>query len=315
MLDLSIIVISFNTRELTLRCLESVFKYTKGLSFEVVVVDNASDDRSVAEIKRKFRSKVTVIKNTENVGFGTANNQAMKIAQGRYYCLLNSDTLLIGNIFDRMIDWYDQNTYVPIRSKINFERFKMSSIPRGTIKRFPIGVIGCKLLNPDRTEQHSIGKFPTVSVVFTRLFMDRLIKPFMPGNIVEVDYVMGAFMLLKREVFERTNGFDEKMFMYVEEVDWCFRIRKSGFSVVYWDDASIIHYGGQSSKNGRKNRIIQNIEGYLYFYKKYYSSFDLMIIKNMIRVKSLASIFLGRIIKSKYLVETYSDVLRLISKN
>jgi GT2 family glycosyltransferase len=314
MIDLSIIIISFNTRELTMRCLESVFKYTKGVPFEVIVVDNASEDKSAQEIKRKYRNKVTVIKNSENVGFGAANNQAMKIAQGNYFCLLNSDTLLIGNVFERLLEWFDQNTYIPIKSRFNFERLGLSSIPSNTVKRYPIGVIGCKLLNPDRTEQFSIGRFPTPSVVFRRLFMDRLLRPIMPGRVTEVDYVMGAFMLLKKEVFERTGGFDEKIFMYVEEVDWCYRIRKTGFSVIYWDDAAIIHYGGQSSKNGRKDRIIQNLQGYLYFYKKHYSQGQLKLLRIMIRLKSLSSILVGRLLGNKYLVETYSKMLQFIDQ-
>jgi GT2 family glycosyltransferase len=128
-----------------------------------------------------------------------------------------------------------------------------------------------------------------------------------------VDYVMGAFMLIKKEVFERTGGFDEKIFMYVEEVDWCFRIREKGFSVIYWDDASIIHYGGQSSKNGRKNQILQNMQGYLYFYKKHYSGMDMFLLKLMMRVKSLVSISIGRSRQNRYLTETYSEVLRILS--
>jgi GT2 family glycosyltransferase len=105
MLDLSIIIVSFNTLDLTMKCLESVFKYTKGVKFEVIVVDNASTDKSPTEIKKKYRQKVVLIKNKENIGFGAANNQAMAVAQGRYFCLLNSDTVLIGNVYDRMIEW------------------------------------------------------------------------------------------------------------------------------------------------------------------------------------------------------------------
>ncbi len=219
MFDVSIIIVNFNTRELTMKLLESVFKYTRGVTYEVIVIDNASEDKSAAEIKRKYRNKVTVIKNKENVGFGAANNQGMAIAQGRYFCLLNSDTLLIGNVFEKMIEWFDQNTFVPIKSsrKINPEEFNLSSLPHGTVKRYPIGLIGCKLLNPDRTEQYSIKRFPTLGTMFGNLFLSRFIRPGMPDKITEVDYVMGAFMLLKREVYERVGGFDERIFMYVEE--------------------------------------------------------------------------------------------------
>ncbi|MDQ3098561.1 MAG: glycosyltransferase family 2 protein [bacterium] len=311
MLDLSIIIINFNTRDLTMKLLESIFKYTRGVTYEVIVVDNASEDKSVSEIKRKYRAKVTVIKNKENSGFGAGNNQAMNIAQGRYFCLLNSDTLLIGNAFEKMIEWFDQNTFVPIKSsrKINPEEFNLSSLPHGTIKRYPIGLLGCKLLNPDRTEQYSIKRFPTLSTMFGSLFLERFIRPGMPEKITEVNYVMGAFMLLKREVYERVGGFDEKIFMYVEETDWCYRIRKHGFSVVYWPDVSIIHYGGGSAIRGRKDQILNAFAGYRYFYRKHYKKTSYTWLIALIKIKSYSSLLFGRLTGNKYLVSTYTEAL------
>lgn len=311
MFDLSIIIVNFNTRELTMKLIESIYKYTRGVTFEVIVVDNASEDKSAAEIKRKFRNKVTVIKNKENVGFGAANNQAMAIAQGRYFCLLNSDTLLIGNAFEKMIEWFDQNTFVPIMSsrKINPEEFNLSSLPYGTVKRYPIGVIGCKLLNPDRTEQYSIKRFPSLSTMFGNLFLERFVRVGMPDKITEVDYVMGAFMLLKREVYERVGGFDEKIFMYVEETDWCYRIKKHGFSVIYWPDVSIIHYGGSSAIRGRRDQVINAFRGYRYFYRKHYKKTAYTWLVIMIKIKAYSSLIVGRLTGNKYLTSTYSEVL------
>ncbi len=294
-----------------MKLLESIFKYTRGVTFEIIVVDNASEDKSAAEIKRKYRNKVTVIKNKENVGFGAGNNQGMEIAQGRYFCLLNSDTLLIGNVFEKMIEWFDQNTFVPIKSsrKINPEEFTLSSLPHGTVKRYPIGLIGCKLLNPDRTEQYSIKKFPSIGSMFGNLFLERFIRRPMPDKITEIDYVMGAFMLLKREVYERVGGFDDKIFMYVEETDWCYRIRKHGFSVVYWPDAAIIHYGGQSAIRGRRDQILNAFRGFRYFYRKHYSKRSYTWLLAMIRLKSYASLLFGKLTGNKYLVGTYSEAL------
>jgi GT2 family glycosyltransferase len=314
MLDLSIIIVSFNTLDLTVKCLESVFKYTKGISFEVIVVDNASDDKSASEIKRKFRTKVNVIRNKENVGFGAANNQAMEIAAGRYFCLLNSDTVLIGNVFDRMIEWFDQNTFLPIKSsrRIRPGSFSMDSIPSGTLKRLPIGLIGCKLLNSDRTEQYSIRTFPTLSQIFKELFFSRLMRKSMPSKITEVDYVMGACMLLKREVYERVGGFDPNIFMYVEETDWCYRIRSHAFSVVYWPDAAIIHYGGQSSPSGRKGQILNLFKSYQYFYKKHFGEKQLKRLQFLLRLKCYLMLVLGRILRNNYLLSTYSEALNIV---
>jgi len=314
MLDLSIIIISFNTRELTMKCLESVFKYTKGVKFEVIVVDNASTDKSASEIKRKYRNKVEVVKNTENVGFGVANNQAMAVAQGRYFCLLNSDTVLIGNVYDRMIEWFDQNTFVPIRSSIRFRdhSFSLASIPTGTVKRLPIGMIGCKLLNPDRSEQYSLGKFPWFFELLKLLFFDKFTRRSMPKKATEVDYVMGAFMLLKREVYERTSGFDPNIFLYVEELEWCFRVHEQGFAVVYWPEASIIHYGGQSSVRGRRDQIINIFRGYLFFYRKHCSKTQQKFATTLLKTKAYISIFVGKLINNRNLVLTYKEALQAI---
>lgn len=315
MIDLSIIIVSYNTLDLTMKCLESVFKYTKGVDFEVIVVDNASTDKSPTEIKKKYRQRVEVIKNKENLGFGAANNQAMAIAQGKYFCLLNSDTVLIGNVFEKMIEWFDQNTFLPLRSsvKIGDRMLSLSSIPYGTLKRLPIGLIGCKLLNPDRTEQYSLGHFPTLAHIFRKLFFDR-IPHHMPSKIVETDYVMGAFMLMKREVYERAGGFDEQIFMYVEETEWCYRIRQEGFSVVYWPDASIIHYGGQSAVRGRKDQVINIFTGYMYFYKKHFRRDQLAALKTLIRLKCYVSLLIGKVTQNRYLQETYSEALQVIKE-
>ncbi len=316
MLDLSIIIVNYNTLELTMKCLESVFKYTKGVTFEVIVVDNASADKSTVEIKKKYRSKVQLIKNKENVGFGAANNQAMNIAQGRYFCLLNSDTVLIGNVFERMIEWFDQNTFLPVRSsfKIGTHSFSASSIPLNTLKRLPIGMLGCKLLNSDRTEQYSIGYFPTLQHIFMRLFFDRIPKR-MPQKAVETDYVMGAFMLMKREVFERAGGFDENIFMYVEETEWCYRIKQQGFTVVYWPEASLIHYGGQSAVRGRRDQVLNIFKGYLYFYKKHFRPDQVAVLRLILRAKSYFSIVVGKITHNRYLQDTYSEALQVIKES
>jgi len=316
MIDLSIIIVSYNTLDLTMKCLESVFKYTKGVEFEVIVVDNNSIDKSSTEIKKKYRQKVNVIKNKDNLGFGAANNQGMAVAQGRYFCLLNSDTALIGNVFEKMIEWFDENTFVPVKSsfKLGTGILPMGTIPKGKLKRMPIGMIGCKLLNPDRTEQYSLGKFPTLSHISHKLFFDR-IPLHMPSKIVESDYVMGAFMLMKREVYERAGGFDDQIFMYVEETEWCYRIKQQGFSVVYWPDGSIIHYGGRSAVRGRKDQIIQIFNGYLYFYKKHFRRDQLVRLKLLLRLKCYLSLLVGKFTNNRYLQETYSEALSVIKNS
>lgn len=294
MLDLSIVIISYNTCDLTVKCIESIFKYTKGLQFEIIVVDNASSDKSVVTIARKFKSKVILIKNKENVGFGSANNQGMAIAQGRYICLLNSDTLLIGNLFEKSLDWFDQKALVEVGS--------------------PVGMMGVKLLNPDRSEQESYGGFPTLSRVFSRVVLGHFLPVRLADKLRKVDYIKGACMLLKRDVFEKVGGFDSNVFMYVEEVEWCYRVKKSGYAIVYWPYASLIHFGGASSPSGNRAIFSHIFNGYRYFYKKHYSTWQLSFLETILRAKASAMVLFGIILGKPHFVETYKSVLEAMKR-
>lgn len=294
MLDLSIIIVNFNTKDLTIKCIESVFKYTSGIRFEIIVIDNASEDGSVAAIARKFKSKVTLIKNKDNVGFGAANNQGMSIAQGRFICLLNSDTVLIGNLFDKVVEWFDQKALVEVGSAV--------------------GVVGVKLLNPDRSEQESFGNFPNLWHVFTTVMLGRFLPVRLPGKLKKVDWVKGACMVLRRDVFERVGGFDPQIFMYVEETEWCYRIRKAGYAIVYWPYGSLIHYGGASSATGKRAIFRYIFNGYRFFYKKHYASWQLTTLESMLRFKALAMIALGKVMGKRHYVEVYTGVLDELRK-
>ena len=290
MVDLSIIIISYNTCELTVKCIESIFKYTKGVNFEVIVVDNASTDKSVLTIARKFKSRVTLIKNKENVGFGVANNQGMSVAEGRYICLLNSDTLLIGNIFEKVLDWFDHKALLEIGSSV--------------------GMVGVKLLNPDRSEQESYGGYPTLARVFGRVMLGHFIQVGLSDNLKKVDYVKGACMILKREVFETVGGFDPNVFMYVEEVEWCYRVKQAGYTIVYWPYGAIIHFGGASSPSGNRVIFSHIFNGYRYFYKKHYSRWQLLILELILKAKAHAMVLFGILFSKPHFVDTYRSVLQ-----
>lgn len=294
MIDLSIIIISYNTCELTIKCIESIFKYTKGVTFEIIVVDNASADKSVVTIARKFKSKVVLIKNKENLGFGAANNQGMAIAQGRYICLLNSDTVLIGNLFEKALEWFDQKALLEIGSSV--------------------GMMGVKLLNPDRSEQESYGGFPTLGRVFSRVMFGRFLPVNLSDKLKRVDYVKGACMILKREVFERVGGFDDKLFMYVEEVEWCYRVNKSGYAIVYWPNGSLIHFGGASSPSGNRAIFSNIFIGYRYFYKKHYSVWQLKSLELILKAKAFSMVFFGILFGKPQFVETYKAVLQALRR-
>jgi GT2 family glycosyltransferase len=252
----SAIVISFNTKRVTLECLDKLCA-SKNMELEVIVVDNASTDGTIEAIKRNPEYKnIKIIMNKNNVGFGAANNQGMKLAKGDKILLVNSDCFVTPTTISTL-------------------EKAMTAIP-------DTQVVGCRLLNSDRSIQPSYGFFPTLlRIVSLMLFVDNL-----PGiravfrsihvrdinryqKVTEVDWVMGALVLLNRKVWEKTGGFDEKFFMYGEEVEWMYRIKEAGFSIRFVPQAEAVHVGGASSPN-KAPAIVGEIKGWKYWFAKYH---------------------------------------------
>jgi GT2 family glycosyltransferase len=241
-ISLSIIIVNWNTRDVTRACLQSVQEHVTGVSYEVIVVDNASSDDSVAMMRQEF-PQFQVIANTENAGFGRANNQAMRIARGRYFLLLNSDTLIFDDAIQRLLRYVADDP--------------------------AIGMAGCKLLFEDRSLQHSCYRFPSLRLaVLEELLLYKLLPRQRQGEILlngywdysharDVDWIMGAAMLLRREIFEQTGGFDESIFMYGEEMEWCMRVRARGWRIAYTPECAIVHLNHKSSdkKFGDDRRV------------------------------------------------------------
>ena len=330
---LSIIIVNYNTKKLLQACLNSIIKYDKRLDFsgkplgsdqeeiipaEIIVVDNGSTDGSAEYLQKlqitnskiqtnsKFQtsnikhqasnnkhqtSNFKVVFNNKNLGFGKANNQGMKKAKGEYFLLLNSDTLLTQGAISQTLFW-------------------LSSHPE-------YDLTACRLLNKDKSPQSSVGSFPILSNVFLMLYFDHLFKKQLlmssPDKAKKADWVMGAFMLFRKEVFVKTKGFDEKIFMYMEEVEWCYRIKKEGFNIGFYPSASIIHLGGSSSKS-RTGPIVNIYRGLVYFYRKHYSKISLFILKLMLKVKALSSLFLGMVRGNEYLKKTYRQAFQAIQE-
>lgn len=270
-IDLSIIIVSFNTKKLLLSCINSVRKYTKGINYEIIVVDNGSSDGTQEAIK-KIKG-VKLILNRDNFGFAAANNQGIKIAQGRHILLLNSDTELKEDSLGKMVGWMEKNSRV--------------------------GISSCKLLDSSGSTQATGGFFPSLARVFLwATFLDdlslvsNLFRAYHPHtskfftrsrfyeNAHQQDWVTGAFFLMRREVVADIGFLDEVFFMYVEEVDYCFRAKKKGWGVCYVPITGIVHIGAASSKEGlvefgggtvgKERSIIGEFEGLKIFYKKHY---------------------------------------------
>ena len=299
--DLSIIIVSFNTKKLTTECIKSIHKYTKNITYEIIVIDNASDDGSVATLKKL--KKVTVVSNKSNGGFGRANNQGIGMANGRYILFLNSDTLISENVLGSMVSWMERHEKV--------------------------GISSCKLLNSDGTTQGTGGYFPTLIRVFSWMtiqdfpLVDRIIKPFHPMKERsfskadgfyeyerEIDWVTGAFMMVRSEVFDDVPGFDEDYFMYTEEVDFCYRAAKHGWETRYVPRWSIIHYGGASSNP--ENSILKEFEGIKLYYKKHYSTYSYHLLRIILKIGAIGRIVVFGLKDGKKLANVYVRAFKSI---
>lgn len=251
--DVSIIIVNWNTRDILRDCLASVYAQTTGIAFEVIVVDNASSDGSAAMVKAEF-PQVILIKNTDNRGFAAANNQGMRIAKGRYVLLLNSDTIVLDGAIQKTLQFAEQ--------------------------RPDAAVVGCRVLNPDRTLQPTCFMFPSLLnlclsstylyKIFpkNRFFGRERMTWWNRSDVRPVDVVTGCFMLVRREAIEQVGLMDEDYFMYAEETDWCWRLKKAGWQNLFYPDAQIIHLGGQSSKQVRVAMTIQLRRAILQFMKQ-----------------------------------------------
>jgi GT2 family glycosyltransferase len=258
MADLSIIIVNFNTKNLLRNCLVSIYKTTKNVTFEIIVVENASTDGSAEMVKREFH-EVKLIKNRENRGFAAANNQGIKRAQGKLILLLNSDTTIKDNAIGKSVNF--------LRNKSN------------------IGALGCKLLNTDGSPQPSAKiNFSSLWAVFlTKMgILNLLPQSFRQKyngktsyeNTREVAILKGAFLLLRKKALCQVGLLDEQFFMYAEEVDLCFRLKAAGWKICFFPDAQIIHHGSGSIKSFDQKLKMQGqrIISSLYFTKKHHST-------------------------------------------
>ncbi len=252
MLDLSIIIVNWNTRQLLADCLISILKTINGLKFEIIVVDNGSTDGSQAMLGEQF-PQVQLFQNRENLGFARANNQALAIAQGRYFLLLNSDALATNGAIQALVELADNRPHA--------------------------GITGAQLLNPDGTCQASHTPCPGLRQEFLILSgLGRLIYgrwypsrgPEEARGPQQVNYIEGACMLVRREAYEEVGGLDEGYFMYAEEVDWCYAMQEKGWQVWYQPAARVIHLGGGSSQHRRTQREADLYRSRVRFFHKNY---------------------------------------------
>ncbi len=261
--DLSIVIVNYNTSNLTNACIESLFKFTKNIKFEVIVVDNGSSEK----LKLKNQN-IKLIESKKNLGFTGGNNLGMKIAKGRYTLLLNSDTVIHDNVLGEMVNWMNKNPQV--------------------------GISTCSLKNTDGSLQPTGGFFPTLPKTFAWMFfIDDLlpfVKSFHPQASFytqkrELDWVTGAFLLVRTDLSKKVGLLDEDYFMYTEDTDFCYTIKKLGYKVMYLPEYSITHYGGASSI--KEFPLLSEYKGIKIFYKKYFSQWQYSVLRIFLKCGAL----------------------------
>ena len=250
MTDLSIIIVNWNTEDLLRQCIASLVENLGELSHEIYVVDNGSSDGSAEMVRNEF-PQAHLIENKKNLGFARANNLAMRVAAGRFFLLLNSDTVVKTGALEGLLK---------------------------TMENDPsIGIAGLQLLNGDGTLQNSICSFPSLLTELTNKSLLRLLFPAKyPGKEhkittpIEVDAIIGSCMLVRREAVDAVGVLDEEYFFFFEETDWCARMQKAGWKVVFDPRYSIFHLKGQSAaKTNTRARIEYWRSRYTYFRKHF----------------------------------------------
>lgn len=236
---LTIIIVNWNNKDILQDCLNSIYHTHSVSKYEIIVVDNHSEDNSVELINSKFPD-VVLLENDKNLGFTRANNQAIKIARGNYILLLNNDTVVTNTYcFDRMIELMEKNSQ--------------------------IGILGCKLLYPDGTLQSCGESFPSVWGIFkSQILFTKTYKRFGKNQqgdnyFKEIDFICGACLMTRKEILDQVGLFKEKYFMYGEDVEFCYRVHKAGYDIGVLTDESIIHLHSKSTEKNLTEMLYHSI--------------------------------------------------------
>lgn len=281
-MDVSIIIVNYNTKDLLRNAINSIKNTVKDLEYEIIVSDNCSKDGSIEMLEREF-SEVILIKNKINGGFAYANNKGIEIVRGKYVFLLNSDTIVLENSIQNMFNYMNEHE--------------------------EIGILGPKLLNSDLTDQTSVFSYPTLFKEFASIFelkkllnnkmlkkmilkfadkalpndVNQYMKNFKDNKVIEqVEVLVGAAMFIRKEVIDVIGGLDESYFMYYEEIDYCLNSTKHGWPCVFYPNSEIIHLIGQSSKKVSEITFKARYKSMIYYFEKNHGKFKKFIVKRIL---------------------------------
>ena len=299
-MDLSIIIVNWNTCKLLRKCLESIIKFTRDIQYEIIVVDNGSSDGSIRMVTSSFPS-LLLIKNRKNVGFAIAVNQGFKVAKGENMLMLNSDTYINENSFVKMVDLMEKQKH--------------------------IGAMTCRILYPDGSPQSAYCRFPSLSgMIYEFLSLSKFfrhLKIFYKHDVSLWDYSKskelkdglwpgGGCLMIKSDIIRKVGKLDEKFkYAYMEDADLCYRIKMAGYSFYYLAEVTVYHHHGYSvSKSSQefKETLTLNLQqNKYYFFKKHYGTIQLWMLKTL-------DIFINLLIES-YLLSIYFFTLKNREKN
>lgn len=299
MSKLAIIFLNYKTADMTIDAIKSVYKYPPDCSFDVWMVDNASNDGSIEKIEKAFPS-VKIIANDENSGFAIGNNLAIKKAypESKYYLLINTDTIVYKDSLTELVNFADNSDH---------------------------GIVSCYLTNPDGSFQPNCGDLPTFIPMATWLTgIDDIFKKFtnIPSYHQEskkyykdgrsVGWISGSVFLIKKEVIEKIGMLDEKIFMYGEDVEYCWKAKRSGFTCGWTNKGKILHIGGASSDKPRLRQWAGEFRGLFYLYKKFYGAVPAFFVRIFsyvfILLRALAFLIMGKLEHAKTYVQVIGNI-------
>ncbi|MBN2400226.1 MAG: glycosyltransferase family 2 protein [Candidatus Aminicenantes bacterium] len=274
MWDLSIIVVNWNSRQFIRACLNSIYSLPHDLTFECIVVDNHSSDGSCKIISKEFPA-VQLIENPANLGFAAANNQGARAAAARFLLFLNPDTLIHPGTLDGAVAFMEQHP--------------------------DAGIMGCRTVHPDGTLQATAFTFPSKLRMFAYVSgLNRFFKlsRFRNHSVRRTpDYVQGSFLIISKDLFDDSGGFDERFFLYAEEVDLCMRVKAAGFTIYYNPAVSITHHGGGSGGNSFA-ALGHYIRSSISLYQHYRRPREAQRLRQVMRVALRGRVFLGLVFSS-----------------
>lgn len=276
--DLSIIIVTWNNANEILDCLSSLYRHADGLGLEVFLVDNASQDNTLALVRENY-SQVVSIANEKNMGFAAANNQAIEIASGRNLLLLNPDTSVQQNALSTMVKYADGQASV--------------------------GAIGPCLVRPDGQIQKSCFRFTSVLSILYGYLFGGVYVPKDLQNPTQVQSLAGAALMVKREVLAQVGPLDTDYFMYGEDNDWCYRIHRAGWEIHYLPSARIVHVGGQSARLVPVQTYVRRHVAKLVFAQKHRRPWEYRILLHLMRL----NIQINRLKAEGSIRRYYKDVL------